>query len=455
MKSWSITQQLLRRLLLLFGALWISGALIAIAVVTEETDEVFDNALESTAKILAALRPGDNSKIDHDAAVLLESLALSGERSDYISYQVRGTDGAVREKSKNAPAEPYPVPLKAGFRDVGSARYYTLPLSDHQTFVQVAEQPDERREAFYGLLAGFVVPLFGLLLVGAAIVWRSVGTVSEPLRALALQISSRDGQNLKPLDAKDAPDELKPIVGDANRLLSRLKRALDAERAFATNWAHELRNPVAAAHAQAQLIANDLNGAANHDRANMVVGALQNLGLRIERLLQKSRAESGVTLASQPADLVSVAELVIDNYYYLPFEKRIEFDDGGFTAMPVALDQDALAIVLQNLIDNAIAYSPEKSILRVAIATGPTLHVANDCAIIPANELVSIRSRFSRGSQSKASGFGLGLSIVQQIVKDAGGSVTLHSPALGRDTGFEAVVSLRSPTHEPDRDAAQ
>ncbi len=445
MKSWSITQQLLRRLLLLFGALWISGALVAIAVVTEETDEVFDNALEGTAKILAALVPRDASKIERDAARLLESLALSGERADYISYQIRTADGAIQEKSRNAPAEPYPVAMKGGFRNVGSTRYYTHAMGDGRTFVQVAEEPDERREAFYGLLLGFVLPLFGLLLVGAIIVWRSVGKVSEPLRALALQISSRDGQNLSPLAAEDAPIELKPIVADTNRLLSRLKKALDAERAFATNWAHELRNPVAAAHAQAQLIANDLDGAANHDRASMVVSALQNLGLRIERLLQKSRADAGPVITSQPADLVSVAELVIDAYYYLPLEKRIAFDDGGFTALPVAVNQDALAIVLQNLIDNAIAYSMPKSTIRVAVKEGPAVHIANDGVILPADELVSIRSRFQRGSQSKASGFGLGLSIVQQIVKEAGGTLALHSPALDRDNGFEAVVILRSP----------
>jgi two-component system OmpR family sensor kinase len=444
MKSWSITRQLLRRLLMLFGALWISGALVAIAVVTEETDEVFDNALEGTAKILAALLPRETSKIDQEAAQTLEQLALSGERADYISYQIRTSDGAVRKKSKNAPAEAYPVAVSAGFTNVGSTRYYTYPLKDGQSFVQVAEQPDERREAFYGLLLGFVLPLFGLLLVGAVIVWRSVSKVSEPLRALAAQIGSRDGQNLSPLDAQDAPVELRPIVGDTNRLLSRLKRALDAERAFATNWAHELRNPVAAAHAQAQLIANDLEGAANQQRANMVVGALQNLGLRIERLLQKSRAEAGPVIVSQPADLVSVAELVIDSYYYLPLEKQIDFDDGGYTALPVALDQDALAIVLQNLIDNAIAYSPAKSKIRITVASGPGIHVANDGAVVSADELVSIRSRFQRGSQSKSSGFGLGLSIVQQIVKDAGGTLDLRSPAAGRDTGFEAVVTLRA-----------
>lgn len=444
MKSWSITQQLLRRLLLLLGALWISGALIAIAVVTEETDEVFDNALEGTAKILAALVPQEGSQIEQATAKTLESLALSGERADYISYQIRKADGSIRGKSKNAPTEPYPIAMKKGFANLGSTRYYTHLLHDGTTAIQIAERPDERREAFYGLLAGFVLPLLGLLLLGAIIVWRSVGAVSVPLRALAGQISSRDGQNLAPIGADDVPTELRPIVGDTNRLLSRLKRALDAERAFSANWAHELRNPVAAAHAQAELVASALTGTDNHDRANMVVGTLQNLGLRLERLLQKSRAEAGATVTSQPADLVSVAELVIDSYYFLPFEKRIVFDDGGLTACAVQIDQDSLATVLQNLIDNAVAHSPPKSTIRVTVSGGPSIRVANDGEVVAAAELIAIRSRFQRGSHSKSSGFGLGLAIVQQILKETGGDLVLHSPALGRNEGFEAVVTLKS-----------
>lgn len=445
MRPWSITRQLLRSLLLVVSTLWICAALIATLVVTEETNEVYDNALEGSAKILATLVPIHPSPIDPQTSLTLESLALSGERGEYISYQIRGADGAVRDRSKNAPTTPYPVPLRNGFANAGSNRYYTYLLGDGQSAVQVAEEPHERREALLSLLASFLLPLLAFILVGAIVVWRTVQRVSQPIRLLAGQIGRRNGQNLSPLNVQEAPEELKPIVLDTNRLLRRLNRALEAERAFSANWAHELRNPVAAARAQAELVASALASSPHLARAEQVLTAMQDLSGRIERLLQKSRADAEPAVGAPPSDLVSVAELVIDGYYFLPCSKRIEFDDGGHVAMPVAIEQDGLAIVLQNLIDNAIAYSNESSTIRVWIAEGPAIHVANDGPVVPEDELINIRYRFQRGSRSMAPGFGLGLSIVQQIVRRSGGSLELRSPAHAREDGFEAIVTLLSP----------
>ncbi|WP_072390489.1 ATP-binding protein [Hyphomicrobium sp. CS1BSMeth3] len=447
MQPWSITRELLRSLLMLVSALWICATLIATLVVTEETNEVYDNALEGTAKILATLVPLGHSPIDARTSLTLESLALSGERSEYISYQIRGADGVVRERSKNAPATAYPAPLMNGFANVGPNRYYTYVLGDGQS-IQVAEEPHERREALLTLLASFLLPLLALILVGAIVVWRTVRRVSQPIRFLAENIGRRSGQDLSPLNVQEAPEELKPIVLDTNRLLRRLKRALEAERAFSANWAHELRNPVAAARAQAELVVGALASSPHHARAELVLSAMQDLSGRIERLLQKSRADAGPAVGAAPSDLISVAELVIDGYYYLPSKKRIEFDDGGHMTMPVAIEQDGLAIVLQNLIDNAIAYSNESSTIRVWIAEGPTIHIANDGPVVPADELINIRYRFQRGSGSMAPGFGLGLSIVQQILRRSGGSFELRSPASGCRDGFEAIVKLLSPSEQ-------
>ena len=437
---WSITRRLQLNLLTLLALLWLTAMAATTVLVTHETNEVYDDVLKGTAEMLGELH--DSEAGDGPIAKHLEHIVLAGERADYISYQFRRTDGSLRDRSKTAPGEPYPVALDPGFTAAGGIRYFTLALKDGSGVVQVAETSEERNEAFYGLLSGFLYPLIALMAIGSIIVWRSVRGVSVPMQDVAREIRTRSGDNLQALDAANVPIELRPIVGDTNRLMSRLRRALDAERAFAANWAHELRNPIAAARAQAELIARSSPGA-ERTRIDVLTETLQNLGQRVERLLQKSRAEGGASTSPAASDAVAVAELVIDSYYYLPGNKKLELDDNGFTAMPVAIDQDALAIVLQNLIDNAVANSPAGSAVRLSIEGDCRIHVANDCAIVPAEELAKIRSRFQRGSSATHGGFGLGLSIVQQILAQCGGALELKSPADGQLGGFQATVALQ------------
>lgn len=437
---WSITRRLQRNLVLLLAGLWFAAMIATTLLVTHETNEVYDDVLKGTANMLAAL---ENSAHGNDGSVArhLEHIVLAGERADYISYQYRKPDGSLRERSKSAPLEPYPIALKGGFKSVGSIRYFTLPLSNGTGFVQVAETAEERNEAFHGLLTAFLIPLFGLMALGSIIVWYSIRGVSAPMLDVAREIRTRSGENLQALGAVNVPLELRPIVTDTNRLLSRLRKALIAERAFAANWAHELRNPIAAARAQTELISGVLKGP-ERLRIDVLAETLQNLSQRVERLLQKSRAESGASSKTAVSDVVAVTELVIDSYYFLPGDRRLEFADGGDVAMPAAIDQDALAIVLQNLIDNAVSYSPRGSTIKVLVSAEVTIHVFNDCAIVPPNELAKIGSRFQRGSSATQGGFGLGLSIVQQILAQAGGSLDLQSPASGSSSGFEATVHL-------------
>lgn len=435
--SWSITRRLQRNLLVLLAALWFLAMIATAIIITHETNELYDDVLKGTADVLAALE-----KDGGPAAQDLSRIILAGERADYISYQYRNADGSLKRRSKTAPLEPYPIPLKPGFNKVGAIRYFTAPLEGGAGVIQVAEMPDERNEAFHGLLASFLVPLIGLMALGSIAVWRSVRAVSVPINAVAREIRARSGDNLRALDAGDVPVELKPIVADTNRLLSRLRKALDAERAFAANWAHELRNPVAAARAQTELIARSFQGP-ERSNVDVLVETLQNLSQRVERLLQKSRAESGASSGSYASDAIAVAELVIDSYYYLPGDRKLVLDDSGIDAMPVAIDQDALAIVLQNLIDNAVANSPQDSVIQISISSDTGIHIINDCPIVPPEELTRIQSRFQRGSSAAHGGFGIGLSIVQQILAQAGGSLELKSPATGSPSGFEAIVRLR------------
>ena len=167
----------------------------------------------------------------------------------------------------------------------------------------------------------------------------------------------RDGEHLDPIDPHGLPGELTPIIQDMNRLLERLKPALDAERSFAANSAHELRNPIAAARAQAEIIADSLRNRPDHARAVKLIEVLGQLSSRIEKMLQLARAEAGLGLSRTETDLVAVTRLVVDDYARRPhLGARLAFEAKPSQSFIASIDPDALGIALQNLIDNAMSY---------------------------------------------------------------------------------------------------
>ena len=191
MTSWSLTDWLRRRLLLLVAGLWIAATFIAVFVGTAETNDVFDNALESAADAVALLAPGDPGAISTEAAARLEQVALDGNRADYVTYQIKSASGAVLHRSSRAPATPYPIPNTPGFSNESSVRYFTRTVGEHLV-VQVAEQPKERRKELLRLLLSFIFPLLALLLAAFVVATRLAKTVGDSLIAITSQVRLRN-----------------------------------------------------------------------------------------------------------------------------------------------------------------------------------------------------------------------------------------------------------------------
>ena len=201
-------------------------------------------------------------------------------------------------RSHDAPIEPFPAPLKRGYFEEEGRRYFTDASPDTNVFVQVAELPGQRKEAINAVWLGLGAPLLGLLPIAALVIYWTVQRATRPIIEVQRQIGMRSGENLDPIDPRGLPDELTPIIHDMNRLLERLKAALEAERSFAAFSAHELRNPIAAARAQAEVIAATLRGSPDYARATQLIEMLGRLGGRVEKMLQLARAEAGLGLSA-------------------------------------------------------------------------------------------------------------------------------------------------------------
>lgn len=451
MRPWTMTRRLIGTLVVLIGGIWLAGVGIAAMSVQHEIDEVFDSSLQETAQRILPLalddlgehEKHDEHYNDEDEGRRLADPFPAEKHTEHLHYQVRDAVGRVILRSHDAPAEPFAAPLKRGYFEHDGRRYFTEVSTDRSVYVQVAELPKERQEAIRALWLGLAAPLLGLLPIAALVIYWTVRKTTRPILEVQHQIGLRDGEHLSPLDPHGLPSELTPIIHDMNRLLERLKAALDTERSFAANSAHELRNPIAAARAQAEVVATNLQGSPDHARATQLIATLGQLSGRIEKMLQLARAEAGLGLARTETDLVAVTRLVVEDYARRSqVGTRLTFDAGPAQSPMVGIDPDALGIALQNLIDNALSHGTPGATFEVAVGPGATVRVINDGPAISPDTLAKLKNRFERAGRRSATGAGLGLAIVEHIMRQAGGRLELFSPARGRREGFEAMLTF-------------
>jgi two-component system OmpR family sensor kinase len=446
MAQWTIKRRLVKSLIASVAILWIGGVVVAGLVVHHEIDEVFDSALRETAGQIVpiALHEYEIAKAERtEGRKEAREVALMLSRG-HMHFVLRDRGGAVLVTSEGAPVDQLPAPASQGFRNVGRYRYYARLLPGENKWIEVAQELDERREAAFGLWLALASPLLALLPIAAVAVWRTVGRATDPINRVSRQLETRGGDNLDPIDGTGLPGELSPVADAINTLMRRLKAALDSERAFAANAAHELRNPIASARAQVQVLADNLRGAPEQMRADNIASQLGQLGRRIEKLLQMSRAEAGLGQTRDRTDLVAIATLLIEDYRRRPdVGDRLRLETTSDESCWVSMDQDALAIVLRNAIENAVNHGTATEPIEVRIGADHTVIVVNACPPIAPEALADLKGRFRRRGAPHMTGAGLGLAIVDTIMRQAGGTVTLRSPAEGRADGFE--ISLKFP----------
>lgn len=440
-RRWSLAQRLTSTLILGLAALWVVAAGASMLVARHELNEAFDSALQETAQRLLPLAVDDLRESDAGEGREIEHVEVA-EHDEYLVYQLRDAGGRILLRSHDAPAEPFPMVLRQGFAEAGGWRSYTEAGAGGRLLLQVAEPLEHRNEALAEILLwltaplGLLVPLAGLIVV--TVVRRSLA----PMAVVREAIRERGSSDLNPIPESGLPVELAPIVDDVNRLMGRLSRALESERSFAANSAHELRTPVAAALAQLSRLSVELRGTPAADRVDRIEAVLRGLGRTVEKLLQLSRAEAGIALRRDPVNLVQIAELLVEEFQRSAVHgDRIRLRVETEADLMARGDTDALGIALRNLIENAVVHGAAGAPVEVIVATDGAIHVISDGPVVPPDRLGVLTGRFERGA-ARGAGSGLGLAIADTIARQAGGSLRLLSPAAGRTSGFEAVLRL-------------
>ncbi|WP_026759010.1 ATP-binding protein [Sediminimonas qiaohouensis] len=430
------------RLALILGIgitlLWGVAALSTAQVLQHEIEEVFDSALEETAQRILPLAVIDI--IGRSATDTVQRVAPLRPHEEYFTYLVRDEQGRVLIRSHGANADDFPPYNGMGFDRTDTHRLYSDAAVQGTITITVAEPLSHRKEALHESLTAMVWPILLLLPLSIVGVFTVVRYSLRPLRDLRDALATRGAGDLSPVEGGGLPDEIRPVASTINQLMDKLKRALEAEQSFAADAAHELRTPVAAALAQVQRLRAHNSDPRTEAHAADVESALKRLKRLSEKLLQLSRVEAGRMRGETATDVRSVIEMVTSDFRAPEKGTRLTLDLPG-TPILSDIDNDALAITLRNLLDNAIRHGSGGQPIEVWLGEDGALHVRNDCAPIDASQLQELPTRFQRG-QTMSDGSGVGLSIVSSIADRVGTRFEVRSPADGRARGFEAVFQI-------------
>lgn len=430
--------------------LWIGAAAISVSVMQHELNEAYDDSLEQSAQRLLPLavhdlrERGDGGRlivgVDDEGGDDDDRPARPAPHDSSFTYVVFDSLGDIVLRDQQAADVALPADLADGFADSDGQR--TFGLTDRTGFsILVVETSDRRLNGLMDAISALGLPLLALLPLMAGGVWLAMRLALRPLEALRRDIAKRDSHNLQPLVSDGHPAELAPIAEAVGALMSRLKSALDAERSFAARSAHELRTPIAGALAQTQQLAAELGNGPGATRLVEIEAALKKLAKLSEKLLQLARVEAGFARSDREADLLPVLNMVVHDFNAATlWNDRVQVDTAA-GRLAAAIDPDAFAIALRNLVENALKHGAADGPVQVLLDTAGTVHVRNAGTPVAAAELARLGEPFIRGATT-AEGNGLGLSIARSILEQAGGALILHSPASGAMDGFEAVMVL-------------
>lgn len=432
----SLARQLYVRLTLSLLCLWLAVVAAVTWVVQKEAAEIFDSGLQEVAQRLLPLAV---SELEHRTGKPPLPTQEPAPHEEYLTYQVFDARGAMLLRSHTAPETPFPAPLKPGLQRVEGRHFFVESTADRRYWVVLAEQHDHREHTYTDTLKTLLEPLLALLPIALLVTYLAVRAAGKSLLSLERELGRRSADDLAVIDTSILPVELLRLGETLNSLMGRLKAALDAERNFAANSAHELRTPIASAMAQLDVLRDEITESAARQRILVARDMLERLEQTAVKLLQLARAESGAALKAGQSDLVAVTEMLLRD---LAFRSKREI----LRSMPtvpvwITADVDAIGIVIQNLLENADRYGTPDTPIEVEIGENGALAIRNDCAALPPELLSTLAQRFVRGTQSPP-GSGIGLSIVDAILRQSNASLRLESPCYAGNRGFAACVEF-------------
>ena len=442
-----VTHSLRGRLLwYLLAAITIAAlaqASIAYRTALHDADQIFDYHMQQMALSLRSSTPLSNTEAK--ARVQAEG------GSDDMVVQMWSPDGVQMFHSVSRAKLPQRAVL--GFSNVkaNNTVYRVFSIQTENQTVQVAQDLAVRRNMAGNLALRTLGPIAVMMPILMLVVWWVVSGSLDPVARVRKQVASRQADDLSPVSEAGLPDEVRPLVQELNLLFGRVQTAFDAQQNFVADAAHELRTPLAALRLQAQSLDRAESLEARKLAVSRLTAGIDRATRLVEQLLVLARQEATAATGAvcRQVDLADLARRTVADLAGVAAAKGVdvgvELDMSPTGPTSVEGQPDALQILLRNLVDNAIKYTPSGGTADLSVRNEPgriVVTVEDSGPGIPPEERERVFDRFYRVAGSEAAGSGLGLAIIKAIAERHGASLVLgQSERLG---GLAASVTFKT-----------
>ena len=420
--SHSLRTRLLWLLLAAIVLTAVAQAFIAYRTARAEADEIFDYHMQQMALSLRSGLPSNGS-------VGAGQDAQDEEDLNFV-VQVWTADGL--RVFQSAPRAALPQRTVLGFSDVKAqgSTYRVFSMQSRSQVIQVAQDMAVRREMAGTLALRTMAPIAVMAPLLMLVVWWVVSLSLAPVSRVRRQVAERQADDLSEVSEVDLPDEIRPLVQELNLLFGRVRQAFDAQKSFVADAAHELRSPLAALRLQVQGLQRASDDAARELAVSRLTAGIDRATRLVEQLLvlarQQANAATGVK--PEPVSLAEVARLAVADAAPAAQLRRTDVGLAQADEGRVAGQPEALRILMRNLLDNAVKYTPaggkvdleivrEAGVMRLSVQdSGPGIAEADRERVL---------DRFYRVAGTDTTGSGLGLAIVRSIAEMHGASLRL------------------------------
>jgi two-component system OmpR family sensor kinase len=434
----SLRNRLLAWLLGAVAVIGAGGAWFSYRHALSEANAYFDYHLRETGLLLRDQVYGFGAR---------PALPQDIPQYDFV-VQVWTQDGVRIWQSRPHTVLPGLTQLGLSTVETGNGRWRVYGVDAGSRVIQVA-QPMDLRERRAAQLAWRTLQPFALLLPALAvlIVW-IVARVMRPVRDFSAALRSRSPDALEPLALAGLPTEIQPVADSLDDLLARLREALQRERAFIADAAHELRTPLTALRLQAAELAALPAGTERDQAMHGLAAGIDRMVRLVEQLLALARAERGGPHERAPVALDEIAREVVEELLPLADAGQVDLGIERADTVEVGGEREALRVLVRNLVDNAVRYTPPGGRVDVQVLTageggGPEVSVTDSGPGLPAAERERVFDRFYRVPGSGAPGSGIGLALVRSIARSHGATVRLEDGPAGH--GLRARVTFGHP----------